>query len=70
VYKEMVVRPPPNHWRWDQINFGFNETGLEAPPPVEEENPGVEGETKVGERSADFGSEGVENSKEWLERYR
>jgi hypothetical protein len=70
VYKEMVVRPPPNHWRWDQINFGFNETGLEPPPQVEEEMSEVEGEKKVGERSANLGSEGVENSKELLARYR
>ncbi|PMD62276.1 uncharacterized protein K444DRAFT_627235 [Hyaloscypha bicolor E] len=62
---EMVVRPPPNHWRWDQINFAFNETGLEPPPaagPGKERN---EGEAK-SERSVDDGSEGTENSKEWL----
>jgi hypothetical protein len=64
----MVVRPPPNHWRWDQINFAFNETGLEPAPaagPGKERN---EGEAK-SERSVDDGSEGTENSKEWLARY-
>ncbi len=60
---------PPNHWRWDQINFGFNETGLEPPPQIEEEKSEVEGQEAVGKRSTDAGSERIENSKEWLARY-
>ena len=32
----MVLKPPPNYWRWDQINFVFSEMGLEMPTPVEE----------------------------------
>ena len=68
AYQEMMVRPPPNHWRWDQINFAFNETGLE-PPAVEEEKTG-EVEKKVGERSAEGDAEhGGQHSKEWLDRY-
>lgn len=70
AYQEMAVRPPPNHWRWDQINFGFNETGLEL-PAVDEKKPEEEEEEekKVAERSAEAEAKGVENSKEWLERY-
>lgn len=31
-----MLKPPPNHWRWDQINFVFSEMGLEMPTAVEE----------------------------------
>jgi hypothetical protein len=66
-YEEMVMRPPPNHWRWDQINFRFNETGLEPPPLAEEKEP-EEGE-KVGERSGEIESGGILDWKEWFARY-
>jgi hypothetical protein len=68
-FAEMVVRPPPNHWRWDQINFAFNETGLEPPPAAGADKEGNEREAKLEERSVVDGSEGAEYSKEWLARY-
>jgi hypothetical protein len=68
-FAEMVVRPPPNHWRWDQINFAINETGLEPPPAAGPGKEGNEREAKSEERSVDDGSEGAEYLKEWLARY-
>jgi hypothetical protein len=68
AYEEMVVRPPPNHWRRTQIDIVLNQTGLELPPElVEEKEVEVEGEKKS--ESAEDESSFVEKWKGWLVRY-
>jgi hypothetical protein len=67
AYEEMVLRPPPNHWRWQQIDFAFNQTGLEPPPePVEEKEPEFDEEKKTESRSTGDGSFVAEKWKGWL----
>lgn len=71
AYQEMVVRPPPNHWSWSQVDFAFNQTGLEPPPdPVEEKNAALDGGKKDTARSVEAESSRAEKWWEWLARGR
>ena len=67
-YEEAVLKPPPNHWRWDQINFAFNETGLEPPPSIEEKKP-EEGKKEPVQKRGRAEQKGAVDWREWFARY-